>query len=509
MDIVIGSGPAGLSAATALLARGRHVTMIDGGKTLPPEGLARKTKSASTPADQWSQAQKDAWRDPQFNPSDDRVHRYGSNHWHEHLNASVQSGSDWLATRASHAVGGLSNVWGSAVLPNRQRDIEDWPITVEDLAPHYAAIGDLIPISGRNDALQDLFPALSMADRTPLKSGPQGRKLLARLDPLAEMLRASGIHIGQARQAVGSGCQYCGMCLHGCPWDQIYSAAHGLGTLKAHPNFTYAPGQLVRGFEDQGETIRVHVQNAEPLTAERLYIGAGVLETAQIVLRSALQPRPVKLKDSRHFFLPFLHSWSADEDPETTPHHTLTEAFIEIDDPSVSPYLTHSQIYGWNGFFAREMVSNYGKGLPGSASLFGWLSKRLMVAQTFLHSAHCDEIELSISRGGDTLSARLIENTERETVMRAVQTKLSRTMRKAGLHALGFAARLDAPGASFHSGGTFAMSATPSDLQTDVYGRLHGTKGVHIIDASVLPSIPATTITLSVMANAHRIGSVS
>jgi choline dehydrogenase-like flavoprotein len=29
---------------------------------------------------------------------------------------------------------------------------------------------------------------------------------------------------------------------------------------------------------------------------------------------------------------------------------------------------------------------------------------------------------------------------------------------------------------------------------------------VHAVDATVLPSIPATTITLTVMANAHRIG---
>jgi choline dehydrogenase-like flavoprotein len=29
---------------------------------------------------------------------------------------------------------------------------------------------------------------------------------------------------------------------------------------------------------------------------------------------------------------------------------------------------------------------------------------------------------------------------------------------------------------------------------------------VHVVDASVLPSVPATTITYTIMANAHRIG---
>ena len=49
------------------------------------------------------------------------------------------------------------------------------------------------------------------------------------------------------------------------------------------------------------------------------------------------------------------------------------------------------------------------------------------------------------------------------------------------------------------------MKKNPIGLESDTLGRIAGLKRVYIIDASVLPSIPATTITLSVMANAHRI----
>jgi choline dehydrogenase-like flavoprotein len=38
-------------------------------------------------------------------------------------------------------------------------------------------------------------------------------------------------------------------------------------------------------------------------------------------------------------------------------------------------------------------------------------------------------------------------------------------------------------------------------------GRLHGHERVHLVDSSVLPSIPATTFTYAVMANASRIAS--
>ncbi len=509
MDIVIGSGPAGLATASALLERGRQVTMLDGGKTLPPDALERKKEFAQTPAAQWSDAQKNAWRAPQFSPSDDRVHRYGSNHAQETLDGLIDPQPDWFAARASHAVGGFSNVWGSAVLPNRQADIEAWPITADQLAPHYKAVSELVPISGRSDALDTLLPAFSMKGRKPLQAGPQGRKLLDRLEPLTDQLQAAGVHVGQARQAVRADCQYCGMCLHGCPWDQIFSAAHGLGALLANPNFEHLPGRLVRAFEEQGDEVIVHLESGERLTGSRLFIGAGVLETARIVLASGADPKPVRIQDSRHFFLPFLHAWTPDKDPEHSPHHTLTEAFVEIDDPDVSPFLTHTQIYGWNAFFSREMVANYGSRIPFSAGFFKWLAKRLMVAQTFIHSDHCAEIELTRSPGKDTLSAKLIDKPETDQVVGAARKKLSASLRKAGLHAVSIASRMDPPGSSFHFGGTFPMQDTPGAQQTDSVGRLNGTKNVHLIDASVLPSIPATTITFSVMANAHRIGTLA
>ena len=44
-------------------------------------------------------------------------------------------------------------------------------------------------------------------------------------------------------------------------------------------------------------------------------------------------------------------------------------------------------------------------------------------------------------------------------------------------------------------------------LCSDILGRPNNLKRIHCIDASVLPSIPSTTVTLTVMANAFRIGS--
>jgi choline dehydrogenase-like flavoprotein len=46
----------------------------------------------------------------------------------------------------------------------------------------------------------------------------------------------------------------------------------------------------------------------------------------------------------------------------------------------------------------------------------------------------------------------------------------------------------------------------PQDgVESDVLGRVAPWRSIHLVDASVFPTVPATTFTLSIMANAHRI----
>jgi hypothetical protein len=62
---------------------------------------------------------------------------------------------------------------------------------------------------------------------------------------------------------------------------------------------------------------------------------------------------------------------------------------------------------------------------------------------------------------------------------------------------------------SYHFGGSFPHSETRTGLATDRTGRLDKWERIHLVDAAVFPNIPATTFTLTIMANAHRIASES
>ena len=505
-DLIVGSGPSGVSLAHALLARGRKVTMIDGGARLETDKDALRAELASCAPQDWPAGLLDRYKAGQFGGEPGSIRRFGSGF--AILDGARTFAADGgVGLRASHAAGGLSNFWGSAVLPNRQADIANWPVSAEELAPHYRAVAGFMPIAASPGALDAALPAFVPDADKGLPPSPQGAALMKRLTAREADLRKDGLIWGQARQAVAQECKLCGLCLHGCPWGFIFNADQAVAALRAEARFTYLPGQVVRSIADSAEAATVHLQDGQEQRAERVYLASGVLETARLVLTSFRDLAPdLALKDSQHMFTPMLHSWSAGADPATAQAHALTEVFLEMEIPQLAPTLFHSQLYTWNEFYAREMVAKYGK-LPGLGAVFSRLAKRLIVAQTFLHSDLSSTIRLTLAPDG-RLNARHEPNAAMEPAMTVVRARLAKLMRRVGLYALTFAGHAGAPGSSFHAGSTLPMSRS-ADALTDPAGRLRGTARVHVVDASVLPSIPATTITFSVMANAHRIGSIA
>ncbi len=383
-------------------------------------------------------------------------------------------------------------------------------MSADELTPHYRAVMGMMSVAGQPDALAPLFPAQDVSALKPLTVSTQAEGLLGRLERRRADLDRHGVSFGRARVAVANACRDCGLCLIGCPYGYIFNAAAVVETLTRNPAFDYRRGQALGFTEDDAGvqvTCRLEDGRVEAIGGERLFVAAGVLPTTQLVLGSTVGPgREVQLLDSQHLFLPMLHLWSVTHDPVAEPRHALAQIFIEMLDPAVSPWTVHAQLYTYNELYADEMKGRYGRS-PLLAPLFEMLSRRLVVAQMFLHSDHSHRIGLTLAPDRRKLLARLVANPQMAAVASAARGKLARAVIGAGMAPLTPVSRLGAPGSSFHCGGTFPMRRDPGVLETDTLGRPGGLQRVHLVDASVLPSIPATTITFSVMANAHRIAS--
>lgn len=487
--------------------------MIDLGHALEPEFDARRQGLASRDPADWSAADLAAYKAPQLTQDEGEIRRYGSDFPARDTEGLLEAGSPWLGLRPSFARGGLSNAWGAAVAPYRQADLAGWPIGVEALADHYRAVAQFMPIAGRHDALADFFPVQDMSGARPLAASAQARGLLSRIERRGKALAARGMTGGAARQAVRTDCRLCGLCLHGCPYEYIFKASQVVDDMLREPGFSYRAGLRAVSFEEGQRGVRLVCRRpdgaVEALEGERLFLAGGVLPTAELVLSTLAPAAELILHDSQHLFLPMLHLWSAGADPAREPRHALTQVFLELDDPRVSPFSVHAQLYTYSEFYAADMKRRYGARAPFAGPLFDAVTRRLIVAQLFLHSEHSHRIALRLAGGGGRLAARLAENLDVVSVAARARAAYARAVRALGLLALTPASRMGAPGSSFHVGGSLPMRGEPGRLETDLLGRPAGLSRVHVVDASVFPTIPATTITYSVMANAHRIGATA
>ena len=517
MHCVIGSGPAGVACAKALLARGVTVLLLDAGLELEPDRARIVRECAAVKPAVWNPQQiatlngglaADAHGVP-------LKLVFGSDFPYRETEEKIPWRNHGTGLKPSLALGGLTNVWGAAMLPHREMDIAGWPVSNAALAPHYRAVTGFTGLAAQSDALEEIFPL--HCDRPGrLQSSRQADLLLGNLNRHREVLRERGWLFGRARVAVraaanaqGGGCVHCGLCMSGCPYGCIYNSADTVRELRAEKNFTYQRDVIVTRLRETAGKVFIegfHRETRAPLVfeADRTYLAAGVIPTAQIILRSqAAYDRPLTLRDSQYFLFPLLLARRT-PNVQTEALYTLSQLFIELDRREISRRSVHLQLYTYSNLVGQAVRKSL-----GPLKMFArQLEERLVIVQGFLHSEDSGTMSMTLKRDGekDFLQLDAQPNSGAGRIVKKVMRELLAQTRRLGGIVLPPLLQLAEPGRSFHCGGSLPMRAQPGQFESDPLCRPQGWSRVHAVDASVLPDVPATTITFSVMANAHRIG---
>ena len=499
------------------MARGAHVLMLDAGIKLEPERarivseLGQK-KSSEWPSSQISTVHGESDADLKGLPV---KKLFGSDFPYRESMEKIPWRGQNVAVCPSLGFGGLSNVWGAAMLPLRDDDITNWPIKNADLAQHYRAVAEITGFAGRHDDLENILP-LHTNNPVSLKPSRQAQAFLANLERHRDALGARGWHFGQSRLAVraadspkGIGCVYCGYCMTGCVYGCIFNAADSVRELQRQESFRYENDVIVTRAREQADKVLIegfHRQTGAPLSfqAERVYLAAGVIPTAQILLRSQdAFDRPLTLRDSQYFLFPIIRARGVRNVP-VEELYTLSQAFLELFNPRISRRSVHLQIYTYSDTIAAAVRRSL-----GPLKLFARpILERLLIVQGYLHSDESAAIQMTLKRDGarDFLELEPLLNSDTAGTVRRVLRELRGQFRALGGIVVPPMLQIAKPGRGFHCGGSLPMRSEPGDFETDCLGRPHGWSRLHVVDASVLPTVPATTITFSVMANAHRIG---
>jgi len=316
------------------------------------------------------------------------------------------------------------------------------------------------------------------------------------------------------------GCVYCGLCLSGCPRGSIYSTVPELLSLHRRGQIEYrqALSSKKSGLWATRSPSRPPIPRRASGTSRPstpVFIGAGPINTARILLASRkLFDRRVTMMESQKFLVPALRLPDA---PQALDEKTivLACALLEMKAPEISEHWIQVQLSPIN-----DLVLSRARHEPGSARLrlskgpARPLLRRMMVAWCGLHSDHSSRLTMTLRRGEDQEPHTMIVEGNLSREARGVARRAARRLFRLGLlfrTAFLFPLlRYSDPGAGNHFGGAFPMSTFPQrEFESDVFGRVFGWRRVFAVDTSIFPSIPATTIALSVMANARRIGATA
>ncbi len=311
--------------------------MLDAGVEMEPDLRQVLTTMSGQAPSEWTAAALERIKRP--TEASDRAiplkAAYGSLFPYRHAAKRLSFEGHGVDALPSYAAGGFSNVWGATVLPYHPRDIVDWPIRVEDLAPHYAAVTRLMQVAERSDRLAADFPLYTDGSRA-LTPSRQAEALMRDLESSAGELEKDGWRFGYSRLAVASqgaesrGCVYCGLCLYGCPYGLIYNAGATLDQLRRSAAFTYRPDVIVTRVSESASGVRIHGESrstGEPLSfdGDRVCLAAGVFNTTAILLASLeAYDTPVTVLDSQLFLVPTLRYRGVPAVSEETPVHAVT-----------------------------------------------------------------------------------------------------------------------------------------------------------------------------------------
>jgi choline dehydrogenase-like flavoprotein len=509
--IIIGSGPAGVSAAFPLVAAGQKVLMVDGGND-PAGPLPSQPFLTARAHDQeqwkWMIGQsfhtirtRDTVSPKLRVPAHEKVF--------SDFNAVNRIHSNNFIAVGSLASGGLSNAWGCGVARYSSDELAEFPFNASELDISYESVTRRMGVSGaQDDDLSEYF-GLDQWSQPPIQIDALHKHMYGKYEKNRKYLKEQGFRMGKSRSAALSadfnGRQHCdrsGNCLYGCNRGALYSATMDLTALKRFSNFHYEAMIVDTIRPDEGKWLveGSFLNLVKTFSASKILLAAGTLATTRLALNALKLRRSVRLLNCP------------------------TAAFILCLPSSLGNMRSAAFGLGQLSFVLslRDNVAAFGStfvtsGLPMSEFL-RYLPLRRRYGVDFLKAllsacvvgnvflpGHFSSSQVHVDHEG-SLHIQGGYSNDADTLLSMTASRLRRLYRRLGAYMLPMSFTIGKPGGDIHYAGTLPMRVSPSLGETSSSGELQGLSGVYVIDGACLPMLSEKSHTLTIMANADRIG---
>jgi len=390
-------------------------------------------------------------------------------------------------------------------------DMAGWPIGPEDLAEFYHRVSARMGLSG---------PAANALNR---EAAPLVLQEPLPLSPLEKCIAASYASRPSQEFRLGRGridglsadlrerkaCSLDNACMLGCVQGSIYAAGQELPELTRAGNFTLERGIVVERLSRDTDGWTIHGRErtsgvGREFKAEKVILATGALASARLGLDAAgLNDETVELVYSPGVACAVLFPGALGS---TVPTRALSlpkllfSLSLGADDPADEIIVS---LFPARAMSATEFLARMPLTRPGGIGLLREMTPALMIARAFYPGRYSVN-RARFRRGGIGHSELVIEGSHSvdfARLARATTGRLRRHFLKLDGVVLPASTQIMQPGADFHYGGPLAMGR-----RSDKVGEVNGAPGLHVVDGAAFPTMPARNPTLTIMANANRIG---
>lgn len=512
--IIVGSGPAGVSAAFPLVRAGLRVLMVDGGNrpsTVPPDRPFLPLRSEDT--EQWKWMLGRDLHAIKFRESASPKLRVPT---HDYVFRDFVPRNRIEAERfiavGSLAQGGLSNAWGCGVARFSDADLAKFPCPAGEWDISYQAVSERMGISGRqDDDLREYF-GLDEWAQAPVTLDVPHSFLEARYRRQRDKLTLAGFYMGRSRvaaltQAIDSRlpCNLSSNCLWGCTRGSLYTAADDLGRLlRDFPNFFYESGFVVEAMRktDSGWKIcssQPGVSGQMKLVGKKILLAAGTLATTRLALSTLQFAAPVRVLSSpTAAFLLWLPALLGIKRRDGFGLGQLSFS-LRLNNGDTA----FGSTFATTGIPVTEFARHIPFGRRHSIDILRNLLSSCLAGNVFLPGHLSETVARLDSTGRLNIEGGYAKDVPE--LMAEVAKKLRRAYWQMGSILLPMSFTMGKPGSDIHYAGTLPMRQSPRPGETDQYGEVQGLVNVHVVDGASLSLLPEKSHTLTIMANADRI----
>ena len=506
--IIIGSGPAGVSAAFPLVNSGHKVLMIDAGTGTsinPPDTPFLTMREHDKNQFNWIIGKEFyALKNIDLISPKFRVPFFEQTF--KGFNEKNKIISRNFVSIGSLSTGGLSNAWGCGVAKFSEEDLKNFPFNSLDIEKSYKNISERIGIcGGTKDDLTEYF-GLDNYATAPLKADDLSIYLLDKYNKNKKYF--SEFNLGRSRVAALSEdkgtrkkCDYSGNCLWGCKNRSLYSSIQDLDELKKYKNFHHLNNLFVDSFSDKKAFTEIFCtsnNNKSSFKAKNLILAAGTISTSRLVLKAITKIKSLSMQSCpTAAFLIWIPKMYLT--PRKSTFGLGQVAFhFKIDETNLFGTLLNS-----NGVPISEYIRfmNYNK--RGSIDILNNILSSCMVGNIFL-PGNLSVVKLSLTKS-ENLKINGSYKPEAKELLLNAKKKLIWNFFKMGAVLMPGSFIVGKPGSDVHYSASLPMKEKPSYGETNMYGKIYGLMNVYAVDGSCLTNLPEKSHTLTIMANADRI----